>query len=208
MKITNFGVFGLEGALRASGFPMRSEFHTSEEWDKMLKRAIKLGNSKSGSGHNCFLKGIVVNFDMEYTIYWTPQLQRYHFVDFISSSSTMHRGKLGIEYNQYVDERVKIICDEKIEEYNSNPTKTNFMIMVSNFPPGQLKYAGMTTNYLQIQSIYRQRAKFHKLEDWHIFCAWAEMLPNFVDLCLNGERYYTDENGSIIEEKVYYDKQN
>ena len=206
MNITNYGVFGLEGALNASGFPMRINFDEVDNITDSLKRGIKLGNSKSGSGHNCFLKGIVVNFDMEYSIYWTPQLQRYHFIDFISSSSSMHKGKLGIKFNEYVDDRVKYIVDEKIEKYNNNPTKLNFMEMISNFPQGQLKFAGMTTNYLQLQSIYRQRAKSHKLEDWHIFCAWIETLPHFVELCLNNERYYTNDDNKIIEDRIYYKK--
>ena len=204
MKITNTEVYGLESSLIASGFPMRVEFDSEEQIETSIKRGIKLGNSKSGSGHNCFLKGIVVNFEIEYAMYWTPQLQRYHFIDFISSSSSMHKGKLGIKFNEYVDDVVKDVVNRKIFIYNENPTELNFMKMISNFPQGQLKFAGMTTNYLQIQSIYRQRAKFHKLEDWHIFCAWAETLPKFVELCLSGERHYTKEDGSIIKEEVYY----
>lgn len=213
MKITNTEVYGLDNALKVSGYPMRTEFESEEDYESAFKRGKKLGNAKSGSGHNNYLKGILVNFDMEYTIYWTPQLQRYSFINFISSSSSMHKGKLGIKYNEYVDDIIKNRCDEIIKEYNENQTKINFMRMVSNYPQGQLKFAGMTSNYLQFQTVYRQRAKFHKLEDWHIFCAWCETLPKFVELCLGGERYYTevsDITGEIFfrNDRIYYEGEN
>lgn len=50
-----------------------------------------LAGCESGSGHDSFLKGIIVNFDVTYPVYWSPQFQRYHFADPVSSSSSMHR---------------------------------------------------------------------------------------------------------------------
>jgi hypothetical protein len=37
-------------------------------------------------------------------------------------------------------------------------------------------WMGISTNYLQLKTIYNQR-KHHKLEDWKIFCNWIESLP-------------------------------
>ena len=50
-----------------------------EEFDALIKRGIKLGTVPTGTGHDNFLKGIVVQFDVMYPQYWSPQFQRYHF---------------------------------------------------------------------------------------------------------------------------------
>lgn len=40
----------------------------------------------------------------------------------------------------------------------------------------------ISTNYLQLKTIYSQR-KNHKLkEDWGAFCKWCEELPMFLEL--------------------------
>ena len=200
MKIINQEIYGLDFALRSSSFPMRIEFDSKEDEYKSFNRGIRLGNAKSGSGHDCFLKGIIVNFELEYDMFWIPQLQRYHFIDFISSSSSMHKGKLGIKTNKYVDSRIIEIAQEYIDKYNENPCPETLEAMLSNFPEGQLKYAGMTTNYLQLKSIYNQR-KTHKLDIWKKFCAWCESLPHFAELCLNGERLFTFNSNLPIEKK-------
>lgn len=205
MKITNEQIYGLEFAGRTSGFPMRTEFEKDEESSKKMNRLKKLGNAKIGSGHDCALKGIIVNFEIEYDMFWTPQLQRYHFIDFISSSSSMHKGKMGIKYNEYVDDRIKVIVDEYIKSYNENPNEQTLEAMLSNFPQGQLKMAGMTTNYLQLKSIYNQRWN-HKTLVWKKFCAWCESLPNFVELCLDGNKKFTSMNNLPLLEK--YDWRN
>ena len=157
MKVTNQYVYGLEFAERVSGFPMRTEFANAEPKDKPEKRMTTLGNAKGGSGHDCALKGILVNFELEYDMFWTPQLQRYHFIDFVSSSSSMHKAKLGVKFNSRVDERSVAVANEYIAKYNENPNEDTLEDMLSNLPQGQLKFAGMTTNYLQLKSIYNQR---------------------------------------------------
>jgi hypothetical protein len=43
---------------------MRVEIDTSEMTDKDFVRATKLGNAKSGEGHDNFLKGILVQMDV------------------------------------------------------------------------------------------------------------------------------------------------
>lgn len=91
MKIFNVEMMGLDSALRASGYPKRTEFHLAEEEGKALERGMKLGKVPVGSGHDCFLKGVVVQFDVQYTQYWSMQFQRYHFADIVSSSSKMFK---------------------------------------------------------------------------------------------------------------------
>lgn len=130
-RIYNVRVYGLEESLKASGYPMKEDkpeefsnviymdpdennpietcFAEEEEREKAIERAIKLGTAPTGSGHDNYLCGIVVQFDLEYTQYFTPQFQRYHFASIVSSQSKMHRlVKMDIEKNcnKYVDQRV------------------------------------------------------------------------------------------------------
>ena len=200
MRITNQEIYGLDFALRSSSFPMRTEFNSKEDECKSNNRGKKLGNAKIGSGHDCFLKGIIVNFELEYDMFWISQLQRYHFIDFISSSSSMHKAKLGIDVNDNVDKRYLPIIQEYIDEYNENPCSATLERMLSNLPQGQLKYAGMTTNYLQLKSMYNQR-KTHKLDIWKKFCAWCESLPYFVEFCLDGNRSFTFNSNLPIDSR-------
>lgn len=46
--------------------------------------------------------------------------------------------------------------------------------------------ARMTTNYLQLLSIYHQR-NTHRSDEWKEFCSWVKTLPMFKELCLKGE---------------------
>ena len=43
-------------------------------------------------------------------------------------------------------------------------------------PMGYELWAGISTNYLQLKTIYKQR-RWHKLDDWREFCAFIEGLP-------------------------------
>ena len=51
-----------------------------------------------------------------------------------------------------------------------------FQVIVANCPMGLMLTARITTNYLQLKSMYNQR-KSHKLEEWRVFCEWIESLP-------------------------------
>ena len=85
MKIENDFVGGLEESIIASGYPMSVTDTDLEITQKDINRAKKLGTAKSGSGHDCYLKGIVYQADITAPQYWWLQLQRYHFVDIVSS---------------------------------------------------------------------------------------------------------------------------
>ena len=106
-NIGKTNVYGLEFAVKASGNPMRTVLDRSETNDKDYLRAEKLGKCHPGEGHDNFLKGIVVEFDITAPLYWWKQAQRYHFFEYVSSQSTMHcLLKFDIE-NQCVSETNK-----------------------------------------------------------------------------------------------------
>ncbi len=160
-------------------------------------RAIVLGSSKGASGHDNFLKGIIVQFDVKYPQYWTPEAQRYHWLDIVSSQSKMHRLTTAASsdefysmFNKYVDkesiERVK----SYIDYWNGKGLQTGkiedkyyyFMKALSNLPMGYEMWETLSTNYLQLKTIYNQR-KGHKLkEDWGAFIEMCNNLPEFLTL--------------------------
>lgn len=159
------------------------------------ERANKLANTPIGSGHNNFLKGIIVQFDLKYPQYFTPQLQRYHWIDIISSQSKMHKllsvKDISKNCNKYVLSRFYMEINNLIKIYNestfpmqlSTPNIINikskeemFHYIISNLPMGYELWMGISTNYLQLKTIYNQR-KNHKLEEWRFFCDWIKTLP-------------------------------
>ena len=182
--ISNVKVYGLEDSVKASKYPMAVDI--SECDSTIVDRTRKLGQADRGSGHDNFLKGIVVQFDLTFTIKAWTEAERYHWLDFISSQSTMHRitkfdpGKQCIDY---VDPRIIEILQEKIDIYNADPTPENYLAVLYNVPVGFRLTARMTTNYQQLKTIYYQR-KDHRLPEWRLFCEWIKTLPHFVELCL------------------------
>ncbi len=208
LKVYNVRVYGLEESVKASGYPMMSGVIPSYDDDicelseQDIKRMGRLGNAIPASGHDCFLKGVTVQFDITYPNYWTPQFQRYHFADIVSSSSKMHRiTKMDLREtcNEYVDDAVIENLQKWVDIYNEfdgeeveveGKTYTKyqvFMKIISNAPLGLEQTMRVTTNYLQLKTIYNQR-KHHKLkEDWGNFCNWCLTLPHFEEMCLGRE---------------------
>ena len=184
VNVTNVRVYDLMESVIACRNPMRitPPEYTQDEFEKSLPRAIQLANTPNGSGHSNFLCGIRVSFDIKYPAYFTPELQRYHFNDIVSSSSKMHKlasMDMDMCFNKYVSIESKSQMQELVEDYNKNKTYPNFMRMISNCPMGIELFMRCTTNYLQLKTIYHQR-KNHKLKgDWiNGFCKnFVEKLP-------------------------------
>lgn len=168
--------------------------YTDEEFEKSLPRAIQLANTKNGSGHQTFLSGIRVSFDLKYPNYISPELQRYHWIDIVTSSSKMHRlTKMDMDacFNEYVTQNSINQMKQLIKQYNDNPTYERFMYVISNCPQGVELFMRVSTNYLQLKTIYHQR-KTHKLkEDWGNFCKEIRTLPYAQELIvgLNESEY-------------------
>lgn len=177
IKIENTEVYGLLNAVRCSKFPMQTEI---DKCDGTITSTVKnLATCSIGEGHDNFLSGIIVQFDLTFSNKAWVELQRYHFIDFISSQSTMHRiTKFNLDnvYNEYVDERIINIVKELVENYNNDSTEENYLKVLYSNPSGFQLTAGMTTNYRQLKTIYKQRRN-HRLPEWRDFCKWIETLP-------------------------------
>ena len=182
LQIENCKVYDLKESVIACRNAMRitPAQITDEEFNASMPRAIILANSPSGSGHQTFLSGIRVSFDIKYPNYISPELQRYHWIDIVSSSSKMHRlSSMDMDtcFNKYVTDESKEQMKRLVKKFNDTKSYEDFMVMLSNCPQGIELFMRVSTNYLQLRTLYRQR-KTHKLkEDWGEVCEFIEKLP-------------------------------
>lgn len=191
--LSNIHVYGIENAVRGSKFPMAVDVDKCAS--EITDTTKKLGTSERGAGHDQFLTGIVVQFDLTFTIKAWTEAERYHWLDFISSQSTAHRiarFNLNKQYIEYVDPRMIAIMNELKDKYNETQDKEDYLKLLYSNPCGFKLTAAMTTNYRQLKTIYYQR-KNHRLPEWREFCAEIENLPYFKELVLNNNNNDTEE---------------
>lgn len=193
MNIENVSLMDLDYSIKASKYPMAVD--TKDCSFELTKTAKKLGQSGKGEGHDQFLTGIRIAFDLTFSIKAWVELERYRFVEFVSSQSTMHRiTKLDIrkQCNKYVWDSTIAKLQEKINEYNllddkeSDYSKELYLEILYNVPTGFELTARLTTNYRALKTVYAQR-KNHRLPEWREFCQWIKELPYFKELVLGEE---------------------
>lgn len=192
--VSNVKVYGLEDSIRRAKFPMSVDINNLST--DITPGIQKLAQAERGSGHDNWLKGVIVQFDLTFTNKAWPEAERYHWLDFVSSQSTMHRiTKFDLDkaYIHYVDKRIIDVVKEKVIEYNElcsrslpvtcdelerleEQKREKYLEVLYNNPAGFKLTAGMTTNYLQLKTIYAQR-RTHRLPEWRVFCKWIETLP-------------------------------
>ena len=183
--ISNVQVYGLEESIKRSKYPMSTD--TSTCTTEPTKTTYSLGRASVGSGHDNWLNGVIVQFDLTFTNKAWVEAERYHFLDFVSSQSTMHRiTKFNLDkaYIEYTDPRMIEIMQQLVDQYNADPTPDNYLKVLYSNPAGFKITAGMTTNYRQLKTIYYQR-KNHRLPEWCVFTDWITTLPMFKELILN-----------------------
>lgn len=219
LEVTNCKIYDLKESVIACRNAMRLDppEYTDEEFEKSLGRAKKLVRASAGSPnvkcHDNFLTGIRVSFDMKYSQYITKQFQRYHWFDYVSSNSLMHRlVKMDADKicNKYVSQECIDRLNKDIDRYNSIAEWEDFkgatfvlrdgtelvaknkgealyyayMKCISDCPMGAELFVRISTNYKQLQTIYWQR-KDHKLkEDWGAFIQFIESLPYAKELII------------------------
>lgn len=206
MKIEHLKVYDLEESLVASGYPMRTELPPRHADEKDVKRIMNLTKASNGNGaHGQALTGIRVAFDLTCTNKMWVEAERYRFLEFVSSQSTMHRitkFNLNEQYNEYVDPRVIEIMKTKVSKYNQlletieslpevvseavradykKMQKQAYLEILYTNPAGFELTARMTTNYRCLLNIYIQRHD-HRLPEWREFCAELLKLPYFPEL--------------------------
>ena len=182
MKISEVHTYGLHDSIVASGLPMISEYN-EHVWNQAFAkfsnhktRAAKLADNPVGSGHLTFLSGIIVQMNITATVKWWEQWQRYHFQQIVSSMSTMHRLRRMMKENTVsFNEKTSPAVIESFMNLLNDENSTDEVLAYS-CPMGIELTARVTTNYLQLRTMYYQR-RYHKLEEWRVFCSFIESLP-------------------------------
>lgn len=189
--IRNCRLYDMLYSMLASGYPMQEEIKydetlTEEEFDRIFNRAKTLASRASNEGHDNFLAGIIVSFDLTCSIKMWTEFERYHFAQIVSSQSTMHRlTKMNImekcvpEVDYYVKKRVK----ELQEEWARTGKEEDRLKLLYSCPTGLTLTARVTTNFRQLKTIYKQRHD-HALPEWREFCKELLSLDNFEDWCV------------------------
>ena len=175
--VSNWKVYGLEDSIKRSKYPKAVDI--SKCTAEITKGVEALATCQTGTGHDQFLTGIIVQFDLTFTIKAWTEAERYHWLDFVSSQSTMHKiaeFDTAAQCHEYVDPLIVRLVEEYVERYNYNKTPENYLRLLYNVPVGFKLTAGMTTNYRQLKTIYQQR-RTHRLPEWREFCEWIETLP-------------------------------
>ena len=176
MRITNLQVYDMNNSIRASGYPMKAYMDIKDQYrfldEKDCKRVMSLASRESSEGHDNFLSGIIVSFDLTCTIKMMIEFERYHFAQIVSSQSTMHRlakMELDMAFTPYTDavivNRLKVLQ----KRYEEEPNDTNYLQLLYSCPTGLNLTARITTNYRQLKTIIKQRHN-HKLPEWRKFC--------------------------------------
>lgn len=176
-RITNTKVYGLDESIIRAKYPMSVDISALNS--DVTKGILALAGCEKGTGHDNWLNGVVVQFDLTYTVKAWTEAERYHFLDFVSSQSTMHRiaqFDLDKQYDEHTDPRVIAIVKELADRYNETRDPEDYLRLLMSNPCGFQLTAGMTTNYRQLKTIYAQR-RTHRLPEWREFCAWIETLP-------------------------------
>ena len=206
--VSNVDIYDLEKSILASGYPMRTIIPDRDITEKDLARCKNLVNAtKTGNGaHAQFMTGIRVNFDLTFSNKAWVEAERYRFLEFVSSQSTMHRitkFDLDNQYNEYVDPRIIEIMKSKVQEYNkvmelrdsydkddqrredlTEWLKDAYLEILYSNPAGFTLTARMTTNYRCLRNIYMKKKKKHIHEQRAIY-KWRETMPYAQELLIN-----------------------
>lgn len=193
-------VYDLYETLRASGYPMRTEkidyldvpddsYDLTPEINR-CKGLIKAVDNDNAA-HGQFLTGILVSFDLTFTVKAWTEAERYRFLFFISSESSMHRitrFDLSKCFDGHVDPRCKKIIGQLINDYQTETDpekkKEKYLNLLYSCPTGLKLTARLTTNYRCLRNIYKQR-KTHRLPEWREFCEWLKTLPYAEEFIIN-----------------------
>ncbi len=103
-------------------------------------------------------------------------------------------------FDKYVNDVVFDRLQELVQDYEKDPSYENWMRILSSTPLGLELFMHCTTNYMQLRNIYHQR-KNHKLQEWHMFCAFIKELPFFQEFILGQD--YDNKFKYIDKGKLY-----
>ena len=202
IKITNISVMNFENAMRGARNPMNSWARMDSYYDEDgnfvlgendLSLAARL--AKAGSDHRKFVRQIIVSLDISAPFYWWKEFDTYKVGTVANSCSTMHK----IQAKEFT--RSDFSCEHMSEEglavldsviafmererlaFIETKDKAHWHNMIQMLPTSYNQLRTVTMNYEVLINIYKAR-RYHKLDEWKIFCAEIEKLPYAKELIM------------------------
>ena len=160
---------------------------------------VRLRNA--GTDHRKFMRMIVVYLDINAPLYWWKEFDTYRIGVEKNSCSTMHKiHEKEFTFDDFSHEKlINSACMEIQEQhirispiqalattieclnsyrdlYLQTKDKKYWWQMIQLLPSSYNQRRTVMLNYEVLANIYKSRRN-HKLDEWHTFCDWIEMLP-------------------------------
>ena len=155
----------------------------------------------AGTDHRKFMRMIVVYLDINAPLYWWKEFDTYRVGVEKNSCSTMHKiHEKEFTFDDFSHEKlINSACMEIQEQhirispiqalattieclnsyrdlYLQTKDKKYWWQMIQLLPSSYNQRRTVMLNYEVLANIYKSRRN-HKLDEWHTFCDWIEMLP-------------------------------
>ena len=173
------------------------------------KRGFCIGNndlalmkklSAAGTDHSKFLRMIMITCDIVAPTFWWAEYDTYKVSTVRNSCSKMHKihvkpfyiedftceGCLEIDYAREALMAVVAACERLRKDFNETQDKKYWRALIELLPEGYNLRATVQFSYENAKHMHRGR-RHHKLTEWHTFCDWLEILPYFMEICVNGD---------------------
>ena len=202
IKLENTEISGWKAAIRGMRNPMNSWDKSDTQFSenghvidigfddaRLMKQLVQ-----AGSDHSKFMRMINVTVDVTAPLYWWKEADTYKVGTVRNSCSTMHKiTAKEFELDGFSHEHMtshnrhlleEIIADLNLyrnryltaKETDGMPKKDWWWQIIQLLPSSYNQRATLQLNYAVLRNIYHSR-KNHKLDEWHDFCGWVEMLP-------------------------------
>ena len=205
LTLKNTSVMNFENAIRGARNPMNSwgrmDSHTEPDGSFVfgpndLDLAMRL--AKAGSDHRKYLRMVFVSVDVTAPLYWWKEYDTYKVATVANSTSTMHKihsKPFSIDdfSCDHMTDGTKKFMETVVAElenirlrFKETKSKDDWYDMIQLLPSSYNQMRTCTMNYENIANMYFARCH-HKLDEWHVFCAWAEELPYFKTLFIEND---------------------
>lgn len=178
--IESYEVTGWETAVKAIGLSYAESFEKTDHAKSVAKMLLR-GGLHSGEGN--FLSGVNVSMMVNASLKWWQQAQRYHWFQIVMSQSVMHSiAHKRLDQMEFTPETpkeaIKAFGEIVEAHHNGGIDRLNLIYSV---PSGFKEKARVSTNYLQLMNMVKQREN-HTLPEWHQFCDEVKGMPHMDEL--------------------------
>ena len=202
INISNISVMNFENAMRGARNPMNSWARMDSYYDEDgnfvlgdndLSLASRL--AKAGSDHRKFVRQIIVSLDISAPFYWWKEFDTSKVGTVANSGSTMHKiqakeftradfscEKMSEGALAVLDSVISFMEEERVA-FIETKDKAHWHNMIQLLPTSYNQLRTVTLNYEVLINIYKAR-RYHKLDEWKIFCAEIEKLPYAKELIM------------------------